>query len=104
MQTCNRGEDSHIKSIEGLVSPGRPPTRPLHLAHSNRLCSLDHECGFVIDEVIFAILSVNFVLLHRVVQQGVAKVPGGLPVMIADDVLKLAALLFIGAVVDAVRI
>ena len=43
-----------------------PSTNTLHLAHSTRLCSLNDERCFVVDDIVLAVLSVNFVLLHGI--------------------------------------
>jgi len=61
-----RDSDTNQFVNHGLYIRGGPSTNTLHLAYSNWLCSLDDERRFVVDEVIFAILSPNFVLPHRV--------------------------------------
>jgi hypothetical protein len=66
--------------------------------------SFDNKHGFVVDQGLIAILAEIVVLLRHIIQQRVAALSGGLPVMFAHHHLKLLAPLLVAAVVNSIGI
>src|SRR5580658_33184 len=66
--------------------------------------SFDNKHGFVVDQGLIAILAEIVVLQRRIIQQRVADLSGGLPVIFAHHHLKLLGPLLVAAVVNTIGI